>query len=165
LISKIINMAEKIKDAEDRLLEPLFDSPVLADDGFSAGIVNRINRRLWFRRLTLPVAAVIGGLIAFKPLTGLVATLANLSSLIPQDLVSGATSSIPQLMSLRDKVEELLPNWERWYPSLFDAASDLGIIRAEVCDPDSLNLNRRHAKVRQRARDAHLEKWGGKPQE
>lgn len=68
-------------------------------------------------------------------------------------------------MSLRDQVDALLPNWERWYPSLFDAASDLGIIRAEVCDPDSLNLNRRHAKVRQRARDAHLEKWGGKPQE
>lgn len=68
-------------------------------------------------------------------------------------------------MSLRDKVDALLPDWERWYPSLFDAASDLGIIRAEVCDPDSLNLNRRHAKVRQRANDAHLEKWGGKPQE
>ncbi len=66
-------------------------------------------------------------------------------------------------MSLRDQVNALLPNWERWYPSLFDAASDLGIIRAEVCDPDS--LNRRHAKVRQRAKDAHLEKWGGKPQE
>ena len=98
--SKIINMAEKIKDAEDRLLEPLFDSPVLADDGFSAGIVNRINRRLWFRRLTLPVAAVIGGLIAFKPLTGMVTTLANLSSLIPQDLVSGATSSIPQFQTI-----------------------------------------------------------------
>ena len=28
-------------------------------------------------------------------------------------------------MSLRDKVEALLPNWERWYPSLFDAASGL----------------------------------------
>jgi hypothetical protein len=68
-------------------------------------------------------------------------------------------------MSLRDKVSALLPNWERWYPSLFDAANDLGIIRAEVCDPDSLNLNRRHAKVRQRANDAHLEKWGGKPLE
>ena len=68
-------------------------------------------------------------------------------------------------MSLRDKVEDLLPNWERWYPSLFDAASDLGIIREEVCDPDSLNLNRRHAKVRQLANDAQVEKWGGKPQE
>ena len=31
-------------------------------------------------------------------------------------------------MSLRDEVERLLPNWERWYPSLFDAASDLGLI-------------------------------------
>jgi len=29
-------------------------------------------------------------------------------------------------MSLRDQVELLLPNWERWYPSLFDAAYDLG---------------------------------------
>lgn len=65
-------------------------------------------------------------------------------------------------MSLRDDVERMLPNWERWYPSLFDAASDLGLIRAEVCDPDSLLLTRRHHKVRQRAADAHREKWGGK---
>ena len=100
MTSKIINMAEKIKDAEDRLLESLFDSQVVADDGFSAGIVNRINRRLWLRRLTLPVAAVIGGAIAFKPLTGLVMTLSNLSSLIPQDIVSGATSSIPQFQTI-----------------------------------------------------------------
>ncbi|MDH3440511.1 MAG: hypothetical protein OEM63_07155 [Gammaproteobacteria bacterium] len=68
-------------------------------------------------------------------------------------------------MSLRDQVEELLPNWERWYPSLFDAASDLGLIRAEVCDPGSLLLSTRHAKVRQRAEDAHREKWGGQDQE
>lgn len=68
-------------------------------------------------------------------------------------------------MTLRDEVAALLPNWERWYPSLFDAASDLGIIRAEVCDPDSLLLTRRHAKIRQRAEDAHREWWGGDPQE
>jgi len=68
-------------------------------------------------------------------------------------------------MTLRDKVEALLPNWDRWYPSLFDAASDLGIIRAEVCDPDSLLLTRRHKKVRQQAEEAHREKWGGKAQE
>ena len=36
-------------------------------------------------------------------------------------------------MNLREQVESLLPAWERWYPSLFDAASDLGLIRAEVC--------------------------------
>lgn len=68
-------------------------------------------------------------------------------------------------MSLRDQVESLLPNWERWYPSLFDAASDLGLIKPEVCDPGSLLLTRRHAKVRQRAEDAHREKWGGKANE
>ena len=69
------------------------------------------------------------------------------------------------VMNLREQVEKLLPNWERWYPSLFDAASDLGIIRADVCDPNSLLLTRRHAKVRQRATDAHREKWGGSEQE
>jgi len=69
------------------------------------------------------------------------------------------------MMSLRDTVEKLLPDWERLYPSLFDAASDLGVIKAEVCDPNSLLLTRRHAKVRQRAEDAHREKWGGNAQE
>ncbi|MGH8194523.1 MAG: hypothetical protein ACREQ8_09010 [Woeseiaceae bacterium] len=64
-------------------------------------------------------------------------------------------------MNLRKKVEELLPNWERWYPSLFDAASDLGLIKPEVCDPSSLLLTNRHARVRQRAEDFHREKWGG----
>ncbi len=63
-------------------------------------------------------------------------------------------------MSLRDKVEQLLPNWERWYPSLFDAASDLGIIKARVCDPSSLLLTNRHAAVQQQAEAAHREKWG-----
>lgn len=68
-------------------------------------------------------------------------------------------------MNLRDQVEQLLPNWERWYPSLFDAASDLGLIKAEVCDPNSLLLSSRHSKVRQEAADAHREKWGGQNQE
>ena len=65
-------------------------------------------------------------------------------------------------MSLKNEVEALLPNWERWYPSLFDAASDLGLIHAEVCDPDSLKLSNRHRRIRQQAEDAHREKWGGK---
>ncbi len=77
---------------------------------------------------------------------------------------SSALVYIPE-MNLREQVEELLPDWERWYPSLFDAASDLGLIRAEVCDPGSLLLSRRHAKIRQRAEDAHREKWGGQIQE
>ncbi len=72
---------------------------------------------------------------------------------------------IAGMSHLRDKVESLLPNWERWYPSLFDAAYDLGVIRAEVCDPSSLLLTCRHQKIRQRAEDAHREKWGGSAQE
>lgn len=68
-------------------------------------------------------------------------------------------------MNLRKQVEAMLPNWQRWYPNLFDAASDLGIIKAEVCDPNSLLLHNRHARVRQRAKDAHREKWGGTAQE
>lgn len=64
-------------------------------------------------------------------------------------------------MNLREQVEALLPKWERWYPSLFDAAYDLGLIKAQVCDPDSLLLSNRHARVRQKAEDAHREKWGG----
>ena len=90
-------MADKIKDAEDRLLESLFDSEPLADDGFSSIVVRKINRKLWIRRLTLPAAVILGGAIAFKPLTGLVAALSSLSSLIPQDTFGMATSSIPQL--------------------------------------------------------------------
>ena len=100
MISKIINMAEKIKDAEDGLLESLFDSEPVADDGFSVRVVRKVNRQLWLRRLTLPIAAVIGGAIAFKPLTGLVAALANLSSLIPEAAVNSAASSIPQLQTV-----------------------------------------------------------------
>jgi len=100
LISKIINMVERMKDAEDRLLESMFDSPPIADDGFSVQVVRKVNKQLWFRRLTLPVAAIIGGVIAFKPLAGLVSLLASLFTLIPQDAVSMATSSIPQFQTI-----------------------------------------------------------------
>ncbi len=65
------------------------------------------------------------------------------------------------MTSLREKVEELLPDWERWYPSLFHAAEDLGLIRARVCSLSSLNLSRRHASVQSDALNAFREKWGG----
>ncbi len=67
-------------------------------------------------------------------------------------------------MSLQDQVEKLLPGWRRWYPSLFEAARDLGLIRARVCSPDSLLLSNRHANVRRDAENAHREKWGGQEQ-
>ncbi|NNC66259.1 MAG: hypothetical protein HKN84_15860 [Gammaproteobacteria bacterium] len=68
-------------------------------------------------------------------------------------------------MSLQDQVEKLLPGWRRWYPSLFEAARDLGLIRARVCSPDSLLLSNRHSNIRREAENAHREKWGGQEQQ
>ena len=65
-------------------------------------------------------------------------------------------------VSLRDQIEQILPGWSTWYPSIFDAAHDLGLIRSRVCSPDNLFLSRRHSKIRQSAVEAHREKWGGK---
>lgn len=65
----------------------------------------------------------------------------------------------PQRQSLREQVESLLPSWQSWYPSLFDAAADLGLIRARVCAPSSLMLATRHASVQQEALQAFKEKW------
>lgn len=63
--------------------------------------------------------------------------------------------------TLRQQVEAILPNWESWYPSLFHAAEDLGVIRARVCPPSSLLLTNRHSRIVNAALAAHREKWGG----
>ena len=97
MTSKIINMAEKIKDAEDRLLESLFAADPIADDGFSDRIVTRIRRRLWIRRLALPVAVLIGGGIAAKPLAQLALAASKLLAVMPQDLLAVPTDWIPQI--------------------------------------------------------------------
>ena len=96
MTSKIINMAERIKDAEDRILESMFDSTPIADNGFSTAIVRKIRRRLWLRRLALPVAAVIGGAIAIEPLAGFVTAAVRLSSLLPQELLTATAALVPQ---------------------------------------------------------------------
>ena len=62
-------------------------------------------------------------------------------------------------MNLRANVEAILPEWERWYPSLFDAAADLGVIRARVCPPSQLLLSRRHSAVRSEAVQAFRKRW------
>jgi hypothetical protein len=100
LTSKIINMAERIKDETDRLLDSMFASEPVADDGFSARIVKKVRRRIWVRRLTLPVATLIGGLIAFKPLTEMVRVVAGLTTLIPDDILGASDVIVPQLPML-----------------------------------------------------------------
>ncbi len=67
MTSKIINMADKVKDAEDLHLESLFQSSPIEDDGFSARVVRRVRLRLWLRRLSLPAAVCVGFPIAIGP--------------------------------------------------------------------------------------------------
>ena len=100
MTSKIINMAEKLKDAEDRLLESMFAAEPIADDGFSAKVVTRIRRRIWLRRLALPVAMVIGGAIAVKPASELVVAGSKLLTVVPQDVVEAPVSWMPDLQGI-----------------------------------------------------------------
>lgn len=95
MTSKIINMAERMKDAEDRQLESMFDLTPIADDGFSGKIVRKLNRSLWIRRLTLPIAAAIGGAIALKSLSGLVPIATNIATRFSMDAVVIASNTIP----------------------------------------------------------------------
>ena len=85
MTSKIINMAERMKDAEDLKLEALFSAEPVADDGFSVKVVSRVRRQVWIRRLSLPVAIAIGSLIGIKPLLELAGTLPQILRIIPID--------------------------------------------------------------------------------
>lgn len=90
-------MADKIKDADDQMLEALFSAEPIADDGFSEQIVRRIRRRLWVRRVTLPAAAAIGTAISLKPLSMLTTMLFGFVSSLPGELVAVPTDWIPPL--------------------------------------------------------------------
>ena len=90
-------MADKFRDAEDIKLESLFDTGPVADAGFSDRIVRRIRRDIWIRRLALPIAALIGGAVAWKPATQILNAGATLVGALPQDLVAVPTITLPQL--------------------------------------------------------------------
>ena len=100
MTSKIINMVEKLKDAEDRFLESIFQSESIADDGFSQRVVTRIRRRIWLRRLALPVAVLVGGLIAVKPAWQLVSAASKLLSTVPEGVFETPASWIPQMQTV-----------------------------------------------------------------
>ncbi len=76
-------MVDRLKDNEDKLLESLFRSDPVPDNGFSLSVMSQIKRRLWIRRLTLPSAFVVGAAIALKPLSQLAVTFSKLLTLIP----------------------------------------------------------------------------------
>jgi hypothetical protein len=89
-------MAEKLKDAEDRLLETMFQSDLIADDGFSKRVVTRIRRRMWLRRLTLPIAMFVGGSIAIKPIAELSVAVSKLLTVVPMELLEAPIAVLPQ---------------------------------------------------------------------
>ncbi len=89
-------MVNRLKDSEDRLLESLFGSEPVLDNGFSTRVLTRLNRRLWVRRLALPIALLIGTAIAVKPLSQLVMTFSKLLTLIPVDVGGMSMDFIPQ---------------------------------------------------------------------
>jgi hypothetical protein len=93
-------MVEKLKDAEDKLLESMFAAEPIADDGFSRRVVTRIRRRLWVRRLALPVAMLVGGAIAIKPLSELVVAASKLLAVVPQGLVEAPVSWLPEVQGV-----------------------------------------------------------------
>ena len=89
-------MVNRLKDSEDRLLESLFGSEPVLDNGFSTRVLTRLNRRLWVRRLALPIALLIGTAIAVKPLSQLVMTFSKLLTLIPVDVGGMSMDFVPQ---------------------------------------------------------------------
>ncbi len=99
--SVIINMADRMKDATDLKLESLFASASVADDGFSARIEKRIRRQLWVSRLALPIAVIVGGAIAVKPLLAILTVLFRFADTLPSGISSNlgslSSDSLPQL--------------------------------------------------------------------
>ena len=93
-------MADKIKDAQDRMLDSMFASDPIADNGFSNRVVRRIQRRLWLRRLSMPIAIVLGLALAFQPAMDLLQALAGLLDTIPTHIISVPVGWIPKLQNV-----------------------------------------------------------------
>lgn len=90
-------MADRLRDDVDERLVALFRAEPIADNGFSERITRRIRRRLWLRRLAIPLAAAIGGAIALNPLASMVTLLIRFVRSLPFDVVATTPGWIPSL--------------------------------------------------------------------
>jgi len=96
-------MADRLKDKEDQLLEALFSSEPVRDDGFSASVVSRVRRQLWVRRLSLPTAIAIGAMFAVKPFFQFVELIPQVLRLLPQrvtNIVDLPLDGMPQVSTI-----------------------------------------------------------------
>lgn len=88
MTSNVINMADRKTDMQDEFLTKLFASAPIADDGFSRRVMRRVRRQVWIDRLALPVACVLGLLVAFKPLLQVSKVFPSLVEVLPLDSVA-----------------------------------------------------------------------------
>ena len=96
MTSKVIRLVERMKDKDELALEALFRSEPVADDGFSRRVVARVRRRIWLRRLVMPVALALGSLFAFRPAVELIGSLQGLVDALPVDLRQIPVDAVPQ---------------------------------------------------------------------
>ena len=89
-------MADRLKDKEDTRLEALFRSEPIEDDGFSERVVSRVRRGMWIRRWTLPVAMLVGGLIAAKPTAEILLAMSEVLSAMTGGFQALPVDSLPQ---------------------------------------------------------------------
>ena len=89
-------MADYVKDSEDEALEALFRSEPIVDDGFSRRVVARVRRRIWVRRLAVPVATVVGAAIAVPAIRDVAGVMADLGGLLPLEWLPLQAASLPQ---------------------------------------------------------------------
>lgn len=96
-------MVDRLKDEVDRSLESLFRSEPVRDDGFSVRVVSRVRRKMWVRRLSLPVAFTVGAAISAKPVLQLANALPNLLGSVPGvalDLDKLPIGELPQMSTM-----------------------------------------------------------------
>jgi hypothetical protein len=65
--------------------------------------MSRIRRQIWVRRLSLPVAFLVGAAISARPLMQLIDAVSGLFEFIPQSLASNlnivSAAQVPQMQS------------------------------------------------------------------
>jgi len=93
-------MADIRKDADDRFFESMFRSTPIADGGFSKRVVTTIRRRVWLRRLALPVAMAVGLSIAVKPAAQLGVAAGRLFAVMPDRLVQAPVDWLPDIQTM-----------------------------------------------------------------
>lgn len=85
-----------MKDQADLKLEALFHSDAVNDDGFSERVMKRIRWQMRMRRYALPLAMLVGGLIAAKPAIDLLMVASQLVTVLPADLRMMPLDAMPQ---------------------------------------------------------------------